>query len=64
MSQNAVTTALSNKQNKLPVSYTMMYDNVCIMYHKSSGNFTTLARLADWPALQTSGEVADGVVVF
>lgn len=40
-----------------------IYDNLFIMYHQKSNDFPVMVKLNKWPALQTSGEVADGVVV-
>ena len=38
-------------------------DNVFIMYHRKSDNFPLMVKTSKWPALQTSGEVAEGVVL-
>lgn len=40
-----------------------VYDNVFIMYHRKSDNFPLMVKPHKWPALQTGGEIADGVVV-
>lgn len=40
-----------------------IYENVFIMYHRKSDNFPLMVKPYKWPALQTSGEIADGVVV-
>ncbi len=39
------------------------YPGVFIMYHRKSDNLATLAKPSTWPALQSSGEVADGVAI-
>lgn len=38
-------------------------DNVFIMYHRKSDNFPLMVKTSKWTALQSSGEVADGVVL-
>ena len=38
-------------------------DNIFIMYHRKSDNFPLMVKTEDWPALQSSGEVAEGVVL-
>lgn len=40
-----------------------MYDDVFIMYHRKSDNFPLMVKPHKWTALQTSGEIADGVAV-
>lgn len=45
------------------VSANDIYDNVFIMYHRKQDNFPIMVKLYKWPTLQTSGEIADGVVV-
>lgn len=40
-----------------------MLDGVFIMYHQKSDNCPLMAKPHKWPSLQTSGEIADGVVV-
>lgn len=40
-----------------------MYDGVFIMYHRKSDNFPLAVRVSDWPALQSAGQVADGVLL-
>jgi len=39
-------------------------DGVFIMYHRKSDNYPVVSTVANWTGLQTSGEVADGVLVF
>ena len=39
-------------------------DTVFIMYHRKSDNYPVISTVAAWTALQTSGEVADGVLVI
>ena len=39
-------------------------DGVFIMYHRKSDNYPVVSTVAAWTALQTSGEVADGVLVI
>ena len=39
-------------------------DGVFIMYHRKSDNFPVTSTVANWTGLQTSGEVADGVLVI
>ena len=40
-----------------------MMDGVFIMYHRKSDDFPLMVKPHKWPSLQTSGEIADGVVV-
>lgn len=40
-----------------------MLDNVFIMYHAKNDNTPRLVKLHSWQALQSSGEVADGVAI-
>ena len=40
-----------------------MYDGVFIMYHRKSDDYPLMAKPHKWPSLQSSGEIADGVVV-
>lgn len=40
-----------------------MYDGVFIMYHRKSDNFPLAVRVSDWPALQSAGQIADGVLL-
>lgn len=39
-------------------------DGVFIMYHRKSDNYPIVSTIANWTGLQTSGEVADGVLVI
>jgi len=41
-----------------------LLDGVFIMYHRKSDNIPILATSVAWPALQTAGEIADGVLVL
>lgn len=41
-----------------------IHDGVFIMYHRSSDGYPLMVKPNDWPSLQSSGEVADGVAVF
>ena len=52
--------SLAAAQNSL-MPYAL--DNVFIMYHRKSDNFPLMAKTSKWTALQTSGEVAEGVVL-
>jgi hypothetical protein len=38
-------------------------NDVFIMYHRKKDSYPLASTLASWPSLQTSGEVADGVLV-
>ncbi|MBP3737576.1 MAG: hypothetical protein J6I72_00820 [Muribaculaceae bacterium] len=40
-----------------------MYDGIFIMYHRKSDNFPLMVKPYKWTSLQSSGEIADGVVV-
>ena len=40
-----------------------MYDGIFIMYHRKSDNFPLMVKPHKWTSLQSSGEIADGVVV-
>lgn len=39
-------------------------DGIYILYKKAADSYHRLSSVFDWPALQTSGEVADGVLVW
>ena len=39
-------------------------DGVYIMYHRKSDDYPVISTVAAWTGLQTSGEIADGVIVF
>lgn len=45
------------------MSPNLMLDGVFIMYHRKSDNFPLMVKPHKWTALQTAGEIADGVVV-
>ncbi len=45
------------------ISLNGMYDGIFIMYHRKSDNFPLMVKPHKWPSLQSSGEIADGVVV-
>ena len=40
-----------------------MYDGIFIMYHSKSNNYPLMVKPHKWTSLQSSGEIADGVVV-
>ena len=44
-------------------SLNAMYDGVFIMYHRKSDDFPLMVKPHKWTGLQSSGEIADGVVV-
>ena len=41
-----------------------IHDGIFIMYHRTSDGYPLMVKPNDWPSIQSSGEVADGVVVF
>lgn len=41
-----------------------MFDNIRIMYHAKNGGVPTLSRVESWTALQSAGDVADGVAIL
>lgn len=41
-----------------------IHDGIFIMYHHTSDGYPLMVKPNDWPSLQSSGEVADGVAVF
>lgn len=41
-----------------------IHDGIFIMYHCASDGYPLMVKPNDWPSLQSSGEVADGVAVF
>lgn len=45
------------------VSLAAVMDGVFIMYHGKSDNYPRMVKPHKWPSMQTSGEVADGVVI-
>ena len=40
-----------------------LYDGIFIMYHRKSDDFPLMVKPHKWKSLQSSGEIADGVVV-
>lgn len=40
-----------------------IFDNIFIMYHRKSDNFPLMVKPHKWASYQSSGEIADGVVV-
>jgi len=44
-------------------SLNTMYDGVFIMYHRNSDNFPLMVKPHKWTSIQSSGEIADGVVI-
>ena len=56
---------LANLKNALlgGLNLNSMVDGVFIMYHGKSDNYPRMVKPHKWTALQTSGEVADGVVI-
>ena len=44
-------------------SLNAMYDGVFIMYHRKSDNYPLMVKPHKWTSIQSSGEIADGVVV-
>lgn len=40
-----------------------IFDNIFIMYHRKSDNYPLMVKPYKWSALQTAGEISDGVVV-
>ena len=60
----AITNASKNTMiDVVKANSLQMYDGVFIMYHRKSDNFPLAVRVSDWPALQSSGEIADGVLL-
>ena len=39
-------------------------DGIFIMYHRASDNYPLMVKPHQWPSLEKSGEIADGVVIF
>lgn len=56
---------LANLKNAVLGGMNLNYfmDGVFIMYHRKSDNFPLMVKPHKWPSLQTSGEIAEGVVV-
>ena len=44
-------------------SLNTMYDGVFIMYHRNSDNYPLMVKPHKWTSIQSSGEIADGVVI-
>ena len=44
-------------------SLNAMYDGVFIMYHRKSDDYPLMVKPHKWTSIQSSGEIADGVVV-
>ena len=57
--------SLANLRNALNegVSPNAQMDGVFIMYHRKSDNYPLMVKPHKWTSLQSSGEIADGVVV-
>lgn len=45
------------------VSTNAIEDGIFIMYHDKGNNYPYMAKPHKWPSLQTSGQIADGVVI-
>ncbi len=56
---------LQNLRNELlgGINLDCVLDNVFIMYHAKDDNYSRMVKPHLWAALQSSGEVADGVVI-
>ena len=39
-------------------------DGIFIMYHRADDNYPLMVKPHQWPSLEKSGEIADGVVIF
>lgn len=39
-------------------------DGIFIMYHRTSDGYPLMVKPHQWPSLESSGEIADGVVIF
>lgn len=60
----AVTNASKNSMiEAINANSLQMYDGVFIMYHRLSDGFPLAVRVSDWPALQSAGQIADGVLL-
>ena len=44
-------------------SFNAMYDGVFIMYHRKSDDYPLMVKPHKWTSIQSSGEIADGVVI-
>lgn len=57
--------SLANLRNALNegVSPNAQMDGIFIMYHQKSNNYPLMVKPHKWTSLQSSGEIADGVVV-
>lgn len=44
-------------------SFNAMYDGVFIMYHRKSDDYLLMVKPHKWTNIQSSGEIADGVVI-
>lgn len=57
--------SLANLRNALNegVSPNAQMDGIFIMYHRNSDNYPLMVKPHKWTSLQSSGEIADGVVV-
>jgi hypothetical protein len=57
--------SLANLRNALNegVSPNAQMDGIFIMYHRKSDNYPLMVKPHKWTSLQSSGEIADGVVV-
>ena len=60
----AVTNASKNSMiEAINANSLQMYDGIFIMYHRLSDGFPLAVRVSDWPALQSAGQIADGVLL-
>lgn len=57
--------SLANLRNALNsgVDQNVQMDGIFIMYHRKSDNYPLMVKPHKWTSLQSSGEIADGVVV-
>ena len=62
---NVTLIALADLKNAIigGINLNGIEDGIFIMYHRKSDNYPLMVKPHKWPATQTSGETADGVVI-
>ena len=63
MTKAQLAAVLAKTGDELDINKEAM-DGIYILYKKAADSYHRLSSVFDWPALQTSGEVADGVLVW
>lgn len=61
---NAITNASkATMEDAIRRDIGQLYDGVFIMFHRKNDNYPLAVRVSSWESLQSSGEIADGVLL-